>query len=443
MVFADRFILGERVGIGATGEVFRAFDRERGIDVAIKRLHEHLVADPFCRERFRCEATLSSRVENEHIVRCLHCGIDEDDRPYLVLEWLEGQDLATRMKTAPVEFAEALEIVRQTALGLHVLHQAGIVHRDVKPRNLFLTPSVRDKPFVVKLLDLGVACDALGDSSTSAHLGTPFYMSPEQSRAGGTIGPASDLFALAAVAFELFAGRRPFSAPTTFALLAKIALQVTPRLAQFRPDAPPELDAFLARSMARDPSSRFVSAQAMADEVAQMLHLDLTPGLPHESPAVSHVEPDAEHLMAAIFGRLPFSGHIEHTQGLFQNIVHKHQGSAVTLLGRGVVAIFYGECADALLGAADAVLELAEQIPGARWSLSTDASLPVDAGLSEPLIERGMRTLERTRTGPHESSIRIDDETASFLEEHYVIEGSAGALSLRSVRIVLSRPRSD
>ena len=81
MAFADRFVLGERAGIGATGEVLRAFDKERGIPVAIKRLHEHLVADPFSRERFRSETCLSTRVESEHVVRCLEGGVDEDDRP--------------------------------------------------------------------------------------------------------------------------------------------------------------------------------------------------------------------------------------------------------------------------------------------------------------------------------------------------------------------------
>lgn len=439
MAFADRYVLGERVGMGATGEVLRAFDQRRGIPVAIKRLHEHLVADPFSRERFRCEIALSSRVDNEHVVRCFDGGIDEDDRPYLVLEWLDGQDLATRMKTAPVPFAEALEIVRQTALGLDALHQAGIVHRDVKPRNLFLTPSA-DKPFVVKLLDLGVAFDADGAPSETVPFGTPFYMSPEQARATASIGPASDLFALAALAFELFTNQRPFSGPTTFVLLAKISLQMTPRLSDAWPEAPPELDAFLARCMARDPTSRFGSARAMAEELAHMSHLQPTSAAPLHPPEVPSVEPDADHLMAVIFGRLPRSTNVHQAHTSFQNIVRKHQGSAITLLGRGVVSVFHGECADALLRAADAVLELAEHIPGARWSLSTDASLPVDAGLSESLIDRGTFTLERPRTGPNESPIRLDDQTASLLEEHYVIEGTARALSLRAVRPVASRP---
>lgn len=433
MPFADRFVLGERVGMGATGEVLRAFDQERGINVAIKRLHEHLVADPFSRERFRCETLLSSRIDSEHVVRCFGGSVDEEDRPYLVLEWLEGQDLATRMKTAPVAFAEAIEIVRQTALALQAVHDAGLVHRDVKPRNLFITQPAPGKPLVVKLLDLGVAFDANGDPSEAVPLGTPFYMSPEQARASNVIGPTSDLFSLGALAFELFSRRRPFFGSTTFSLLVKIAQQVTPRLSDAWPEVPPELDAFVARAMAREPASRFFSAREMADELARMVTLPRSLKVP--TTFVIRNEPNSDHLMAVIFGRLPLSANVNRSRELFRTIAHAYRGSAVTLLGRGVVAVFHGECADALLRAADAVLRLAEQVPGSRWSLSTEPALPVEVGLSESLVDRGTHALERPRTGAQESSVRVDDQTASLLEEHYVIEGSAGLHSLRQVRL--------
>ena len=435
MAFADRFVLGERVGIGATSEVFRAFDKERGVDVAIKRLHEHLVADPFSRDRFRCETALSARIAGEHVVRCLEGGVDQDDRPYLVLEWLDGQDLATLMKSSRISTDDAIEIVRQAALGLQAVHDAGIVHRDVKPRNLFLTRAQPGKPFVVKLLDLGVAYDSCADHPEGMfNLGTPFYMSPEQAQARPSIGPASDLFSLGTLFFELLTGRRPFAGPTTYGLLAKIALQMTPRLADAWPDAPASLDAFMTRALARTSASRFLSARDMADELGQIGRMDSneTPAIDSNGPC--SYSPNPDHLVAVVFGRLPLTTHVGRSRDLFRHIVDEFQGSAVSLLGRGVVGIFHGECADAVLRAADAALMLIEHISGARWSLASGATLPLGVGLSESIIERGTRALERARTGANESPIRIDDETAGLLEEHYVIEGQPRQLSLRAVR---------
>lgn len=434
MSFAERFALGQRVGMGATGEVLRAFDKHRGTEVAVKRLHEHLVADPFTRERFRCETALSSRIASEHVVRCFDGGVDDDDRPYLVLEWLEGEDLAARLKVAPITLAEAIEITRQTALGLQAIHDAGIVHRDVKPRNLFVARGIGDKPFVVKLLDLGVASDVGADGSEGIPLGTPFYMSPEQAQANGPIGKATDIFSLGALFFELLSGRRPFAGPTTFSLLAKIALQVTPRLSSVWPEAHPALDRFLLRALARDPADRFPAAQEMAEELESIKSLLVDASTRTDLPERESYEPNPDHLVAVIFGRLPLSSNIGRARDLFRHIIRAYQGWTTTLLGRGVVAVFEGECADAALRAADAVLELTDHIGGARWSLTTGGMLPAEVGLSEALIDRGTRALERTRTNADESCVRVDDETAALLEEHYFIEGNAGTYSLRAVR---------
>lgn len=437
MAFADRFVLGERVGIGATGEVFRAFDKLRGVDVAIKRLHDHLVADPFSRERFRCETALSARIDSPYVARCFDGGVDDEDRPYLVLEWLEGYDLATRMKGARVSIADAIEITRQTALALQAVHDAGVVHRDVKPRNLFVADAGDAKPFVVKLLDLGIAHDVRADRPDAMTLGTPYYMSPEQACASRSIGPASDLFSLGVLFFELLTGRRPFVASTTYGLLAKIVLQVRPRLADVWSDAPVGLDAFVQKSLAYNPSARFLSAREMAEELGRLAQIDFETGQGDPSLDASDESsfaPNPDQLVAVIFGRLPLSSNVDRCRDLARSIVEVHAGFMVSLLGRGIVASFPGWCADGLLNAAEAALDLSQHIGGARWSLVSGEALAPEAGLAESLIDRGTRSLERARTGTDEPSIRVDDETAISLEEHYVIEGSSGALSLRAVR---------
>ncbi len=438
MAFADRFVLGERVGIGATGEVVRAFDNQRGIPVAIKRLHDHLVADPYSRERFRCETDLSTRIDSEHVVRCFEGGVDEDDRPYLVLEWLDGEDLAQRIKTTRVSTSEAIEIVRQTALGLQAMHDAGIVHRDVKPRNLFVAHAYQEKPFVIKLIDLGLAYDCSAQGADVGALGTPFYMSPEQAQGSAAIGPQSDLFSLGALFFELLSGQRPFDAPTNFALFAKIALQVPPRLSDAWPHAPRSLDSFVARALARESSARFSSAREMAEEleVIARSRFDSDPSFDlHDAPLSL---PNPDNLVGVVFGRLPLSSSIGRCRDLVRRIVHEHEGTVITLLGRGFAALFYGECADGLLRAADAALELARNIAGARLSLVTGSTHLPGAGLSASIIERGTRALERPRVDANEACVRIDDETASLIEEHYVIEGSSQSLSLRAARDVSS-----
>jgi hypothetical protein len=308
------------------------------------------------------------------------------------------------------------------------------VHRDVKPRNLFVTHAEQGKPFVVKLLDLGLAYDSSTQQSDGGALGTPFYMSPEQAQGSSAIGPASDLFSLGALFFELLTGQRPFAGHTTFALLAKIALQISPRLSTVWPYAPRSFETFVARAMARDPDARFSSAREMVGALEELAQGPLDGEGATDSQAAPLTEPNRDHLVAVVFGRLPLTSHMGRCRDVCQQIVEAYGGSVVTLLGRGVAALFEGECADGLLRAADAALILAQHLVGGRWALVTGGALPRGAGLSESVIERGTRALERGRTGANEPSVRVDDETASLLEELYVIEGPQGALSLRTTR---------
>src|SRR5689334_16192333 len=187
----DRFSLEERVGRGAWGDVHRATDRSTGQPVAVKRLLAHH-EDPLAHDRFRREARLLARVASQHVVGYVADGIDRDGRPWLAVEWLIGEDLAQRQRRRPLEPADAIEASRQTALGLAALHDAGIVHRDVKPSNVFVVESAGR--MLVKLIDLGVARGTLEPTLTTVGvaIGTPFYMSPEQARGDERIGPASD-----------------------------------------------------------------------------------------------------------------------------------------------------------------------------------------------------------------------------------------------------------
>jgi serine/threonine protein kinase len=428
-----RFELGERVGLGAAAEVRRALDTERGVPVAIKRLHEHLSADPISRDQFERETRLSARIDSEHVVRYMAHGLDEDDRPYLVLEWLEGEDLARRMRSGPLLPEESIEIVRQAALGLQALHDAGIVHRDIKPGNLFLVPGAGGRT-LVKLIDLGVAHEGVMRKNEAIALGTPFYMSPEQARGDASISPRSDLFSLGVLLFELLTGKKPFTGEGAFGVLAKIALQTTPRLRGAWEGAPPALEALVRRAMARDPAGRFASAREMAEAIAASD--SMAPG-----PASSEDgAPSPSHAVCVLFGRLPLSNDVSRSRAVFHRLATEYGGKAYSLLGRSVVVVFEGNEAEMAMRAATAGLVMVRQIPGVRLSIAMGVGLAPGEGLAQELIERGTRTLDRPRTDPGEPPVRVDERTARVLETQFAIEGAPGSLSLRGTR---SGPPSD
>ncbi len=267
---SSRFSLEEKVGRGAFGEVFRARDLETGAAVAVKRLHPGL-DDDAALDRFRREARLLSLLDDPHVVRYVDHGEDDEGRLYLAVEWLDGEDLGRRQERKRLSFPEVIEAARQSALGLHALHEAGIVHRDVKPANLFLVQG-EGGALRIKLIDLGVA-RAFGESTLTGGamaMGTPFYMSPEQARGRERVTARSDLFSLGAVIFELCTGRRPYSGEHLFAVLAKIVLQEPPRLRDALPGVHPRLSALVLRAMSKSPADRFASAREMAEALAAL-----------------------------------------------------------------------------------------------------------------------------------------------------------------------------
>ncbi|HEX6470548.1 MAG TPA: serine/threonine-protein kinase, partial [Streptosporangiaceae bacterium] len=195
---AGRYRLAERIGVGGMAEVWRGEDEVLARPVAVKLIDPELLADPAFRGRFRAEARAAAALSHPHVV-IVHDYGDEDGTPYIVMELLDGETLADRLARGPLPPAEAAAVGAQTAAALAAAHEAGLVHRDVKPANVFLT---RDG---VKVLDFGVAVRG----ETGPALGTPAYLAPEQV-ARGPVSPAADIFALGVVLFEALAGRRPF-----------------------------------------------------------------------------------------------------------------------------------------------------------------------------------------------------------------------------------------
>ncbi|MFN2468851.1 MAG: serine/threonine-protein kinase [Gaiellaceae bacterium] len=200
-----RYRLDEVVGRGGMAVVYRGHDPELGRPVAVKMVAEHLAADPVLRERFLREARLAARLSHPNVVAVYDLG-EEDGRPFIVMEFVEGETLAGRLRRdRRLEPAEALRLALQACDGLAHAHAAGCVHRDVKPANLLLRADG-----VLKVADFGIAhaAEATALTEIGSILGTAAYLSPEQAR-GGVPTPASDVYSLGVVVYELSRAGRP------------------------------------------------------------------------------------------------------------------------------------------------------------------------------------------------------------------------------------------
>lgn len=203
----ERFELLDRIGHGGMGTVWKARDGESGGVVALKILHEHLSLDPYFVERFEREVEVTRRIDSPYVAKTLGFGRREG-RPFIVMEFVEGKSLRDLLRgQGPMSWETASPILRQIALGLDAAHKANVIHRDVKPSNVLLTPDG-----TAKLVDFGIARaeDMTALTGTSTTMGTPGYTTPD-----GVPGKSADLYALGCVAYELCTGNRAFTGDTT------------------------------------------------------------------------------------------------------------------------------------------------------------------------------------------------------------------------------------
>jgi tetratricopeptide (TPR) repeat protein len=267
-VIDDKIEVSGLVGAGAMGLVFAGKHRMTGRDVAIKVLQKVLCGDDHQCRRFLQEALACGRIKHQNVVDIYDAGTHGDE-PYIVMELLSGEALSERLLRAPAPTtAEVLTIAEQMARGVAAAHAANVVHRDLKPDNVFLSP-VNGNGLSVKVLDFGIS--KLPDAKHTAPgalLGTPFYMAPEQVRDATKVDPRTDIHALGAVLFEMLAGRPPYLGDGVTGVLLAIAEGPAPDLAAVRPDLPSETVALVHRALARESAARFASATEMADAIA-------------------------------------------------------------------------------------------------------------------------------------------------------------------------------
>jgi eukaryotic-like serine/threonine-protein kinase len=267
-LFAGRYRLEGRLGVGGMSTVRLAFDTRLERNVAVKLLAEHLAQDASFVSRFRREALAAARLVHPNIVQVFDFGSDqESSRQFIVMEYVDGQSCAEILRErGHLDPEEAVDILAQSCRGLDYAHRNGVVHRDVKPGNLLLSADG-----MIKLADFGIAKAAEQSDITKVGsvLGTAAYLSPEQAR-GEPAGPPSDLYALGVVAYQLMAGRLPYQA-ASLTDLARQQSTPPPRLDDLVPGVPATLAAAVQRALAGDPEQRYADAGEMEKALQQAL----------------------------------------------------------------------------------------------------------------------------------------------------------------------------
>jgi serine/threonine protein kinase len=295
-ILVGKYRVLKMLGSGGMGEVVAARHEALRQNVAIKVMHADALSDTNAVKRFLREARAAAQLRSDHATRIYDVGQLPGGAPFLVMEYLEGADLATVSNNRLLDVDDAVDYILQATEAIGEAHSLGLVHRDIKPANLFLA-RLPNGEARVKVLDFGLAKDLLG--STDSHfesnltaeqvfLGSPMFMSPEQIRDSSRVDNRTDIWSLGATLWQLVTGRLPFSAENVQATLAAVCKEDIPLASHFRPGVPRHVDDAIARCMQRDRERRFGSV----DELAAALRGPRRRGASHPDPTPSSVSPE-------------------------------------------------------------------------------------------------------------------------------------------------------
>jgi serine/threonine protein kinase/tetratricopeptide (TPR) repeat protein len=461
-----RFELETVAGTGGMGQVFRARDQS-GERVAIKVLRAGPGEGAL---RFQREIRVLQTLHHPAIVRYVADGRAPTGDTWLAMEWLEGESLQARLARTGLTAAESVTLARRVAEALGAAHDAGIIHRDVKPSNIMLPSGELDR---AKLLDFGVArlADAArGATRTGVMIGTPGYMAPEQARGSKEVGPRADVFALGCVLFECLTGRHAFQGDNVMAVLAKILLDDAPRLRELRPELPAVLDELLARVLAKHPDQRPATGAQLAAELAAIGMVEPVERSPATETPPALTQTERQLLCVVLVGRP--GGPNDHTlvdpstdatlhstaprDGETQaepidpfvalrHVAQAHGAALVRLVdGSHVVTLAGGgDAGDQATRAARCALALKAASPALAMALATGRGVmagrwPVGEAIDRAAALLAARDLTR---------VRVDEVTAGLLDSRFEIGGDEAGLALLGerattefVRTLLGKP---
>jgi serine/threonine protein kinase len=277
-ILAGKYRVEKVLGVGGMGVVVAARHIDLDEKVAIKFLLPNMLSDGAAVARFQREAKAAVRIKSEHVARVFDVGRLQDGAPYMVMEFLEGSDLAALLaRHGAMPLAQAVDFILQACVAVADAHALGIIHRDLKPANLFCVRR-SDGQLSIKVLDFGISklteTDGSGMSftQTNAMMGSPLYMSPEQFRSSKNVDARTDIWALGAILFELVTGETPFSAGSVPELAVRIATERAPSATALNPQVPPALAAIIARCLEREQEQRPRNVADLAVALAPLRH---------------------------------------------------------------------------------------------------------------------------------------------------------------------------
>ena len=403
MVLADRFKVEAAVGAGGMSLVYSAIDLHSGERVALKLMS----GDRASMGRFEREIHVLGELDHPAIVRYVSHGELAGGAPFLVMEWLDGEDLGERLRRQPLSIDHALVLAERVALALGAAHKKGVVHRDVKPTNLFL-PGGRVEQ--VKVLDFGVARAAFGAdlTQTQTRIGTPAYMSPEQARGDRQLGPPADVFGLGVVLYQCLTGRKPFLGEDLMALIARILLDDPAPVREVAPACPPEVELLVMRMLAKEPEERFPDGTALAAAIAAVRASVGATGQAGPAAALGAHEHRLACLVLARGVGPAARGEIER--------VATALGARSTPMADGAVAVLLagaGVASDLTSQGARAALALRAAAPYAPIALVTGRALVAGRAPVGDVIDRAVALLRAQPPLPEHTSPFSDDTVST------------------------------
>ncbi len=449
-VLGGRFVIEHAVGKGGMGVVFRATDRATQEAVALKVLRNR-EGDA---RRFEREARVLSELSHDAIVRYVAHGVTPDGDPWLAMEWLQGEDLASWLEARALTPRAALVLASRVASALAAAHALGVVHRDIKPANLVLPDG---DPARVKVLDFGIARRTNQvthvATGTGVLIGTPGYLAPEQARGDKGVDGRADLYSLGCVLFECLTGKPAFRGDNVMALLARILLEDPPRLRDFRPDAPEALDALVSSLLAKDPARRPADAgrltlaldalalecdgsavapawsappaEAISGGERRVLCAVLAvhpAGSPSPATSASQEEESSETLAVAV--DLP-----RNLAELCTRFLGTH-GRMDRMVDGGVVFAANGATTDEATRAARLALALRQQLPGRVVAVAAGQAPTSSRAPLGSVLERAAFLAQSHPAG----GIVVDTVAASLLDERFRLQAVRGGAMLLGER---------
>lgn len=435
-VLGDRFVIESLAGVGGMGEVYRAHDRTTGELVAIKVVRTAGAEGT----RFSFEIAMLSELAHPAIVRYIAHGEGPGGRLFLAMEWLQGEDLAARLARGPLEISETLSLGIVLASALGAAHSVGIVHRDVKPSNVFL---VDGDPRTPKLLDFGIARPITAQrmlTVTGTIIGTPHYMSPEQAGGDFVLDGRSDVYSLGCLIFEAIAGRRLRTGSDPLAVLAQALLEDAPRLSELGIGIDRGLDALVARVLARERTARPMNGAALALELAAVSAGDVTTPTQATDTIVGGEQRLRTTVVVDMFpapGMTMTETSLRQLRASLEPAVVEY-GARIASLGERVLVAAIPHAAlahDQALRAGRLALQIRDLLPTARVAVMTERGSVTAGNVSGDLVVRALALLEATRATTGAGPINVDALTADLIGTRLAIKRDDGGAAITGASV--------